>query len=261
MKLISLNIWGGQAYAPLMDFVCTHAPDTDIFCFQEVLSSPLDSAEIEKIEKIQINILGDLVKALPEFDHYFAPEQEGFDLAEVTDLDVSFGQATFIKKTHKVESTGSVFVWRNINEGTDRFTIPANFLFTRLRKDGKKFTIANIHGVALPGDKLDNPDRIAQSQKIIDFFSKEEGGKIICGDFNLLPETQSVKMLEDAGLMSLIRIYNIQETRNKLSPFYGKPEYQKFADFTFVSKEAEVKKFEVPYVEVSDHLPMILEFA
>lgn len=258
MKLISLNIWGGQAYAPLMDFVRASAPDTDIFCFQEVLRSSLN---ITEVNKIRINILADLAKALPEFRYYFAPEQEGFDLSGMTDLDVSFGQATFVKKTHKVESTGSVFVWRNKNEGTDRFTIPANFLYSRLLNNGKKFTIANIHGVALPGDKLDNPDRIAQSQKIIDFFSKEEGEKIICGDFNLLPKTQSVKMLEDAGLMSLIRIYDIQETRNKLSPFYGKPEYQKFADFTFVSKEVEVKKFEVPYVEASDHLPMILEFA
>jgi endonuclease/exonuclease/phosphatase family metal-dependent hydrolase len=37
-----------------------------------------------------------------------------------------------------------------------------------------------------------------------------------------------------------------------------KPE--KFADYTLVSPEVEVKNFSVPYTEASDHLPMYVEF-
>ena len=39
--------------------------------------------------------------------------------------------------------------------------------------------------------------------------------------------------------------------------FFGK---QHFADYVFVSKDVKVKKFEVPYLEISDHLPLILDF-
>ena len=39
--------------------------------------------------------------------------------------------------------------------------------------------------------------------------------------------------------------------------FYGE---QKFADYVFVSKDVKVKNFEVPNIEISDHLPLILDF-
>lgn len=257
MKLISLNIWGGQAYAPLMDFLKTHAANTDIFCFQEVLRS---RAHTLLAQGAHANILSELTDLLTDFNVIFAPEQERFDLEQMVNFDIEMGQATFVRKSHQIDSEGSVFVYRNRNEGTNIQTLPSNFLYIRLVLAGKKVTVANIHGVALPGDKLDNPDRLAQSQKIVDFFSSEKNAKIICGDFNLMPETQSIKMIENAGMIDLIKTWHIPETRSKLTSYYGKPGYQKFADFIFVSKEVEVKKFEVPSVEVSDHLPMILEF-
>jgi len=32
------------------------------------------------------------------------------------------------------------------------------------------------------------------------------------------------------------------------------------SDYVFVSLEVKVKKFEVPNIEISDHLPLILDF-
>ena len=40
MKLITLNIWGGKVFEPLMEFFRKHAEDTDIFCLQEVFNNP-----------------------------------------------------------------------------------------------------------------------------------------------------------------------------------------------------------------------------
>lgn len=258
MKLVSLNIWGGRAYTPFVEFVKTHAADTDIFCFQEILSS---SSRNLLTHGARANILGELTAILTDFDVHFAPEQDGYDLEDMVDFPISMGQATFTRKSHRVDSTDSVFVYRGRNQGSDRYTIPSNFQYIRLSCGGKPFTIGNIHGIPYPGTKIDTPERLEQSRLVNDFFAREKGAKIICGDFNLLPETRSVKMIEEAGMRNLIMTHGVPETRSKLSPYYGTPKYLKFADYIFVSDEVKVHSFEVPSIEVSDHLPMILEFS
>ena len=90
------------------------------------------------------------------------------------------------------------------------------------------------------------------------------GLKIIGGDFNLNPDTKSVKIFEEVGYKNLIMDFGIKNTRNEISwkQFQNKPGFVKqyFADYVFVSKDVKVRKFEVPYNEISDHLPQILEF-
>ncbi|MCL5784026.1 MAG: endonuclease/exonuclease/phosphatase family protein, partial [Patescibacteria group bacterium] len=112
------------------------------------------------------------------------------------------------------------------------------------------------HGIWLPppNSKSDTESRINQSQKINQFLKKLPREKILCGDFNLALNTQSVKILEE-DMVNLIKKYQITATRNKFFP--GE---EKFADYTFVSNGINVKNFQVPDIEVSDHLPMILEF-
>lgn len=90
-------------------------------------------------------------------------------------------------------------------------------------------------------------------------MSFHKGGKVLCGDFNLLPQTKSIAMLE-GRMRNLIKEYNIKTTRSKLNPYHGTPTEQHFADYVFVSEDIKVLDFKVPEAEVSDHLPMILEF-
>ena len=125
---------------------------------------------------------------------------------------------------------------------------------------GRKILLVNVHGESRPGNKLDTEARIFQSQEIIDFLEEKEGLKIVGGDFNLFPETQSVKLFAQNGYRNLINDFKIDTTRNELAwKLY--PDKQLWADYTFVSAEVGVKSFTVPKNTVSDHLPMILEFA
>lgn len=62
-------------------------------------------------------------------------------------------------------------------------------------------------------------------------------------------------MLE-SNMINLIKKYNIPTTRNKYFP--GK---DKFADYTFISPDINAQDFRVPTAEISDHLPMILDFS
>lgn len=263
MKLVSLNIWGGKAYEPLMKFIKKSAPTTDIFCFQEVFESP---ASLKERKGTRINILADLKGALTGFETLSAPIGGGYTLDGPVDLDVTESNTTFVKRDAipKIESSGAVFIhdtFRKLLKNEAAGDVPNNFLYTRFSHDGKKFVVCNIHCISQPGDKLDTPDRIRQSQIIKDFLEKESGAKIICGDFNLLPETKSIKILENAGLINLISKFKIERTRSRLSSFYGKPDFQKFADYTFVSQGVNVLNFSAPDVDISDHLPMVLEFS
>jgi endonuclease/exonuclease/phosphatase family metal-dependent hydrolase len=78
--------------------------------------------------------------------------------------------------------------------------------------------------------------------------------RILCGDFNLLPNTDSLTILEQ-GMRNLIKEYPVTSTRSR---FYEKPD--KFADYILVSPEVVVEDFQVLDEAVSDHLPLLLEF-
>ena len=132
-------------------------------------------------------------------------------------------------------------------------------LHTQICADGKVVNICNVHGMPIPGDKLDNHARISQSTEIINYYRKLGGIKIIGGDFNLMPETTSVKMFEKNRYRDLIKDFRIPTTRNRLAWDRYPNHVIKFSDYVFVQPAASVRKFTVPDMEISDHLPLFLE--
>jgi endonuclease/exonuclease/phosphatase family metal-dependent hydrolase len=129
-----------------------------------------------------------------------------------------------------------------------------NIQYVSFMQNGKTITVVNFHGLWNGRGKTDSDDRIAQSQKIIDFLRTCSGEVILCGDFNLLPDTRSIKMFEDFGLCNLITEYKISSTRTS---HYTKPE--KFADYVFISKGLQINDFKVLPDEVSDHAPLFID--
>ncbi len=168
-------------------------------------------------------------------------------------------QTIFVKKDVEVLSSGKLVIYRNTPSDTGFAS------YITFKYEGKTINLLNVHGKAQPGHKNDTPARLKQSEKIINFFSDMKGPKIIGGDFNLEFNTKSVKMFEEAGYKNLIKDFGIKTTRNELSwkQFRNTPGFvqQYYADFCFVSPEVRVKSFEVPYNEISDHLPLILDFS
>jgi endonuclease/exonuclease/phosphatase family metal-dependent hydrolase len=119
--------------------------------------------------------------------------------------------------------------------------------------------LCNVHGLPAPGSKLDSPERLRQSKKIIDYLADKPGAKIVMGDFNLMPQTESVRMFESTGYSNLIKDFSIRSTRNHYAWDRFPDSKQLFADYTFVSPEVRVKNFSVLNDNVSDHLAMQLE--
>lgn len=261
MKLISLNTWAGKIYQPLMDFIQNHSGKTDIFFFQEIFDTKSD---IKDYKDFRANLLYEIKNILPGFQVFYFPVVPGFDdEANSVAFDLSFGQAIFVKNSVEVTSQENHFVFKdeNFRELKKDFSnLPTPLQYIGFKLNNKEFSLFNFHGSPMPGDKLDNVRRLKEAQKTKEIVEGKKGAKILAGDFNLLPQTQSVRISE-SYLKNLIKEFNIEKTRSNLSPFYGTPIFQQFADYTFVSNDINVKSFEVPDVEISDHLPMILEFS
>jgi len=251
MKLITLNLWGGKIFEPLMEFLKREAPATDIFCFQEMYHGA-----VEKIpgNKSVVNLFTQLQAVLSEFDSVFTPVVE----RGVEGIPARWGLATFVRQNISVADGGKFFVYRTFNsmDKEDPQTIPRCVQYFHVQKDGASMTVCNFHGLYNATiNKLDNPDRLEQSRKIRAFLDTQQGPLILCGDFNLRPETESIKMLE-GGMRNLIKEYGITSTR---SHYYSKD--VRFADYILVTPDIKVQSCKVLPDVVSDHLAIMLEFS
>ncbi len=181
----------------------------------------------------------------------------------MTSFDLTVGKAIFIRKDITIISRSELLISGDKSETIlekDFSNLPITLQCVELNMSGKLLTVYNFHGTSFPGSKLDTKKRLKQSAIILDFLKLKKGPIILIGDFNLLPQTQSIKILEE-NYRNLIKEFNIERTRSDLSSYAKGDDFQKFADYTFVSKDIEIKNFEVPIIEISDHLPMLLEFS
>ena len=259
MKLISLNAWGGKLFIPLMKFIKDNSKDTDIFCFQEVFKT---TSNVKIREGYRMDLYDEVSEVLINHQGYFSPFLENyliFSRSEVKEVNfnLSYGLAIFIKKEIGVASVGNFFVYGNKNSFNpkDLNSIPRILQYMTFTKKNEKFIVCNLHGIWSKQGKEDSPSRLKQSRKINKFLGNQLSEKILCGDFNLGLNTESIKILEK-DMRNLIKEYKIKTTRNKLFP--GD---EKFADYVFVSNGIKIINFEVPSINISDHLPMILEFS
>lgn len=234
MRAIFLNCWYAKTGRVFFDFVKENSLNTDIFCFQEV-----DPKLFSNLQELQPNHVG----------RYATENKLEF-------LGYIYGEAIFVKKGLNIVSSGKVNLFRQVINDVGYMQ------YANIRMNGKMIYLANIHGKARPGHKLDTPARLRQSKLIINFLKNKPGLKIIGGDFNLSPDTRSIRLFEDAGYRNLVREFAIKTTRNRLSweSLKKGEEKQYFADYVFTSPEVKIRSFKVPDCEISDHLPLILDF-
>jgi len=98
MRFFCLNTYGGVLFNQLIGFIKENLKDVDIFCFQEVFYSKTNESFI-KNEKIKPNLFQELEKELKNFNGYYFPFQDGLGFNGSINSDISFGVATFLKKT------------------------------------------------------------------------------------------------------------------------------------------------------------------
>lgn len=257
MQLITLNIWGGRNHDLLLKFIEANRDQTDIFCFQEVFKS---DRSVLNPNGSWSNILAEIQNVLPEFNYYFSPTFHGTDFDNKVNYPLSQGQSTFWNKKLVIKEKGEIFVNRSENdmgwfEWGKKPNPPKNFLYTVFNN----FLVINLHGYWEPAPKYDTPERFKQSQMILDFIKQHQMPTIIAGDFNLAIDTKALKMFEAAGFRNLVKESKAKTTRSHLYDIKWRA-IDPFADYIIVSKDVDVYDFKVLPDEVSDHLPLYLEF-
>ncbi len=115
--------------------------------------------------------------------------------------------------------------------------------------DDKKLKIINVHGI-WNSTRIGDTRTVAQSEFIISELLKDEIPTIVAGDFNLLPESPSIKIIEN-HLTNLSVKYKLKTTR---------PEKNLVVDYIFVTDDIHVKDFRIVKTDISDHFPLVLEF-
>ncbi len=246
MKVISLNTWGGRKSEEIFSFLKKHE-DVDVFCLQEVYHNA-HGKDVIWTDGSNFNLLNDLIKNLPGYLCFYNPHLEDW-----------WGLALFVKKGVSIIGQGDVFVHKykghNIEIEVHGHSAK-NIQYVTLEKDGKQVTVMNFHGLWNGQGKDDSEHRITQSKNIIQFISKLQHDWILCGDFNLLPNTESLMMFEkELQCRDLIKEYGITSTRTSLYP-----KEHRFADYAFISQDIKLLEFKVLPDEVSDHSPLSISF-
>lgn len=239
---------------PLIEFIKNSANNTDVFCFQELFFGDKPGNDVGAS---QANLAQELAKALPDFIMYprLAPKGSYF----MNQLPVSpIGQAIFIRKNISILEEGGFFTYPADSPIAPVLNHSGNFQYLKVVVNNEEFLIGNLHGLWQTSGKRDTPERFEQSKFLIDFYKSQTGKKIICGDFNLRPETKSISTLEE-NFKNLIKIYNIKSTRNHF--YKDADKYSDYiSDYVFISQDIDVKDFRVLNNIVSDHLAIKLGF-
>lgn len=257
MKLLTLNLWGGQVYEQLIDFLQKQASNIDIFCFQEILFG--SRSKFTPLHKARVNLFSEIEKCLPDFTAFTYPSPQKADYFQSEELpnDTRAGQAIFVRKSLTVANSGGFRTYKTLPSDTVYGgKITGSCQWVEIQVTGKNIVILNLHGIwQKDTNKVDTRERLAQSEVISHFLSSETSKKVLCGDFNLRPDGKSMKKLEE-NMVNLVKEFGITSTRSEL---YKKPE--KFADYVLISPEIKVENFQVLSDVVSDHLPLKLQFS
>lgn len=263
MKLLSLNVAlfeeNNDKLAPFIQ-----AQDADILTLQEVTKRVDSSAKSELISKEGID------SSSPDLTYsFFAPvwvlskfEKNYFHGKDVFSFDlggnVEFGNYT--KSKFHITKGQNIFVQNYFSYVTDWSKWPEDdyrgFQVTDLLIDGKDLRVINYHGI-WSKDKKGTDKTKRACETIRDFGLEAKGALVICGDFNLFPDTESIEVLNEQ-FKNLCNEYSILSTRpetNELSDLS-----RNVVDYLFVNDKVKVNHFEVLQSEVSDHLPLVMDF-
>jgi endonuclease/exonuclease/phosphatase family metal-dependent hydrolase len=240
MKLVTLNIWGGHLYEPLLDFF-EHNREVDIFCLQEVYCQA-NKPITDETRKLYLDIFSDIQAKLPQHQVFFRPTVSGV-----------YGLGMLVKQSVEVVAEGELQIFSNPSYPGVGPRHSRILQWLECSEGGRHYTIINVHGLWNGKGKTDTAERLAQSKNIRAFLKTINTPIVLCGDFNLRPDTESLRMLSH-DMVDLIKQHNIIDTR---TTFYEKDE--RYADYIFTSPDVEVKKFSVLSDQVSDHAPLFLE--
>jgi len=229
----------------------------DILAFQEALK-----AHDEKVYKMYRtkNDIEAFVQDKTK-QSVFAPVWGANAITRNGEVDIDFGgfveQGCFLMSKHEIMEHRNQFYHLDYKDpGFDATNFKRDDHARSIQNaildiNGKKVRIINIHGIWNEG-KTGDARTLKQCQFIIDKALETDYPTITVGDFNLLPNSESIGLM-NRYFRNLIAENNIESTRPQdVGSFV--------CDYIFVNDKVKVNSFEVLDNDVSDHLPLVLDF-
>ena len=265
MKVMCLNGWGGRLHQELLPYLQKAAPE--ILCLQEVVHSPasdkdwLTYRDGDHVLPQRANFFRDVCHALPEHLAVFCPAAQGVLWDEDQSIPSQWGLATFVHRSLPVIGQVQGFVHKDycpVGYGDHPRSRSAHGVRVYDYATQRSIGVTHIHGLRDLNGKMDTPERAEQARRLLALshqVSEADDLRVICGDFNVGPHSETLRILSGAGFSELVTGRGFEGTRNS---HYRKP--GKFADYMLINREEAVRDFDVIRdPEVSDHCPLVLE--
>ncbi len=241
MKLMTLNVWQGRLERVLLKHL--EQQNIDFACMQEAV-------EYE-------GKTGGLISSYPKIGASLRLDQQFFsplNALKFGNKNITFGNVIY--SNLPFEQTETVFTRGQYKDDfdfdVDDYNIRA-LQHTLVKVGDKKLHILNHHGHHIDAHKLGDEETMRQTALIIEYIKQLDGAVILCGDFNLSPESESIKQF-DSILKNLPVAYSLETTRSLLT-------YKKeVCDYIFVNDGVDVKDFSMDDTIISDHNALILDF-
>ncbi|HEX6462342.1 MAG TPA: endonuclease/exonuclease/phosphatase family protein [Candidatus Saccharimonadales bacterium] len=241
MKLMTLNAWQGRLERVLLKHL--EQQNLDFACMQEVVDyEGKTGGLISSYSKIGASLRLD--------QHFFSP----LNTLKFGNRSITFGN--IIYSNLPFEQSETIFTRGQYKDDfdfdVDDYNIRA-LQHTAVKVGDKKLHILNHHGHHIDAHKLGDEETMRQTALIIEYIKQLDGAVILCGDFNLSPESESIKLF-DSILQNLSVAYALETTRSLLT-------YKKeVCDYIFVNNDVDVKGFSMDETIISDHNALILDF-
>jgi len=265
MKLLTLNVALFETNnSRLIEFLKKENPD--IGCFQEVtrgLDKNVDKEYISKdiIDKGTVSLKHSFFGPTNVFGKFNMENFHGQDDFHF-DPKGFLEMGNYLKSKFEIKRARNIFLEGEFTYDTSREKWPNEqqraILVADLALDGRQpLRIVNYHGI-WTRHKKGNARTLEACKKILEYAQQIKGNVIICGDFNLFPNTPSIKVFEK-DFVSLVNQFNVKSTRPSSNELNGNG--RNIVDYIFVDKKIKVNNFNVYDSDVSDHLPLVLDFA
>lgn len=265
MRLMCLNAWGGTLHDELLAFLAAETPD--VLCLQEVIHTPwtgkdcLTYRDGDHVLPQRPNLFRDVSRALPEHAAIFCPSAQGVLWDEDRAIPSQWGLATFVHRRFPIVGQVQGFVHKDYapdGYGEHPRSRSAHGIRVYDYDQYAFLSVTHMHGLRDLAGKSDTPDRAAQAERLLNLSRLTAEGSdlaIVCGDFNVEPGSETLRLFEDRGMTELVTRAGTGGTRTSSYKKAGR-----FADYMLVSDVGHVKRFEViREPEVSDHCPLFLE--
>lgn len=264
MRLLSLNVALFETNNDLLLKFLTKQ-DLDVLCLQEVAEKIDQSSNPDFISK------GPIDKATKNLKYSFFGQtwiMKDFHLKNfhgMKNFDYHFGgflkTGNYLKTKFKIIKKANVFVLKGSKVPTDWTKWPDNqrkaFQVVDLElPNHKKIRIINYHGL-WTREKIGNERTLRACQKILNVAKEINYPTIIVGDFNLFPDTPSMQVFYN-DFISLVDKHDVSTTRPKSNELSNLK--RNVVDYILVSKDIKINSFTVLDLDISDHLPLILDF-